>query len=159
MIVPAASKQMRAVRESSWPLTRARIALLLVLLYAGASTLRWLHRGTEWTSGPVEDEISRYERRFQDLRAFLPERGTVGYLGHPEPTGATPRDSNAAALLHFRRLLLAQYALAPLVLIENTEPEFVLGNFDAGAVPPPPPGMRVMRDLGNGLVLFRRLAP
>jgi hypothetical protein len=150
---------MRAVREGSWPHIRARIALLLVLLYAGVSTVRWLHRATEWPVGPVEDEISLYERRFQDLRAFLPERGMVGYLGHPEPTGATPRDSNAAALLHFRRLLLAQYALAPLVLVENTEPEFVLGNFDPGSVPPPPPGLRIIRDLENGVVLFRRSAP
>jgi hypothetical protein len=135
---------------------RARIALVLVLLYAGATTVRWLHRGAEWPAHPAEDEISANDRRFEKLRAVLPVRGVVGYLGHPEPTGATPRQANAAALLHFRRYLLAQYALAPVVLIESTELEFVVGNFDPGALPPAPAGLRVMRDFGDGLVVFRR---
>jgi hypothetical protein len=89
----------------------------------------------------------------------LPDHGVVGYLGHPAVTGPTPRDSTAAALLHFRRYLLAQYALAPLLLIESTEPEFVVGNFDQGAPPPAPPGFGVVREFGDGLVLLRRSAP
>lgn len=155
MTVPAAT----GVRERSWAGTRSRIALLLVLAYAGVSVARWLHRAAEWPPASAQDEISANDRRLAELRPALPARGVVGYLGHPEPTGPTPRDSNAAALLHFRRYLLAQYALAPLVLIESTEPEFVVGNFDPGPLPPAPPGFHLIRDFGGGRVLFRRSVP
>ena len=159
MTAPAAPTRMAAVPEGSWARARASVALLLVLLYAGASTVRWLHRAVEWPARSAQDEISAYERRFQELRSVLPARGVVGYLGHPEPTGATPREADAAALLHFRRYLLAQYALAPVLLIESSGPELVVGNFDPAALPPAPAGLRVVRDFGNGLVLFRRSGP
>jgi hypothetical protein len=141
------------------PGTRIRIALLLVILYAGASTVRWLQLGAEWPARASQDEISTYERRFAQLRTMLPARGVVGYLGHPEPAGATPREANAAALLHFRRYLLAQYTLAPILLIESTKPEFVVGNFDPGAAPPTSAGLHAVRDFGDGLLLFRRSGP
>jgi hypothetical protein len=145
-----------ATVPASWIRTRAGIALLLVLLYAGVSTVRWLQRAAEWPAAGAQDEITAYERRFDELRSELPSRGVVGYLGDPEPTGPTPRDSNAAALLHFRRYLLAQYTLAPLLLIESTEPELVVGNYDPGTVPSAPAGLQVVKDFGGGLVLFRR---
>jgi hypothetical protein len=158
MTVPAASARV-AVPERTWAGTRTRIALMLVLLYAGASTVRWLQRAADGPAGASLDEISTYEARFADLRTMLPARGVVGYLGHPEPAGATPREANAAALLHFRRYLLAQYSLAPLLLIESADPEFVVGNFDPGSPHPAPAGLRVVRDFGDGLVLFRRSPP
>ena len=145
---------------TAWNVTRARLALVVILVYAGVSTIRWLHRGFQRSARPTaQDEISNYEQRFAELRKVLPAHGVVGYLGHPEPRGSTPRDSNAAALLHFRRYLLAQYTLAPLLLIESTEPEFVVGNFDRDAAIPEPTGLRLVRDFGGGLVLLRRSEP
>jgi hypothetical protein len=148
-----------AVPEGSWTKTRTRIALALVLLYAGASTVRWLQHGAHWPARASRDDISTNERRFAALRPLLPAHGLVGYLSDPRPTGATPFDSNAAALHHFRRYLLAQYALAPALLVEGTEPELVVGNFDSGTAPTAPAGLRVVREFGDGLVLFRRSAP
>lgn len=142
-----------------WSATRTRLALLVVLLYVGASTVRWLHRGVQWSGRKAQDEISTYEHRFAELRKALPPHGVVGYLGHPEPTGINPREANAAALLHFRRYLLAQYTLAPLLLIESTKPEFVVGNFDSGVGIPERTGLRLVRDYGGGLVLLRRSEP
>jgi hypothetical protein len=141
------------------PGSRTRVALLLLLVYAGASTAQWIWRGAEWPARASQDEISTYERRFAELRAMLPARGVVGYLGVPAPTGVTPREANAAALLHFRRYLLAQYTLAPVLLNQSTEPELVVGNFEPGAALPAPAGLRVLRDFGDGLVLFRRSVP
>lgn len=149
----------RAPDEGSWARTRTLIALLVILAYAGASTARWAKRAAEWPAGVAQDEISTYERRFADLRKMLPSRGVVGYLGHPEPTADAPGEANAAALLHFRRYLLAQYSLAPLLLIESTEPDFVIGNFDPGVTAPALAGLRVVRDFGDGLVLLRRAEP
>lgn len=146
----------RETRPPRWPAVRVGIAVLIVLLYAGATATQWVTRAVTARPRRGQDEISVYERRFEPIRALLPARGTVGYLGHPDPTGPTPETANAAALLHFRRYLLAHYTLAPLLLIESTTPEFVVGNFEAGAVPPPPAGFHLVRDFGDGLVLYWR---
>lgn len=142
--------------DGSWPALRTRVAIALVLLYALASAAAWVKEALPASGLPATDEISAYDARFQELRTALPARGVVGYLGDPAPVGPTPGERGAASLLHFKRYLLAQYALAPAVLIEGTEPEFVVGNFDPGHVPPAPAGFRVVRDFGQGLVLFRR---
>jgi hypothetical protein len=142
--------------NGSWAAIRTRMAVALVLLYAVASGAAWIRLAATAPARSVPDEISTYELRFQALRGTLPARGVVGYLGHPDPTGPTPAESNANSLLHFKRYLLAQYALAPVLLLESTEPEFVVGNFDPGAMPSTPAGFRIVRDFGDGLVLFRR---
>ena len=136
-------------------MNRPGAALLLILLYGGVSTARWVHRAAR-PAGPAQDEITAYESRFRLLRSALPARGVVGYLGYPEPTGITPQDSNAAALLHFRRYLLAQYSLAPVLLIESTDHELIVGNFVPESLPPAPRGFRLVRDFGDGVLLFRR---
>ena len=158
MIVPAGAHTPRRV-ERSWAGTRTRIALVLVLLYAAASTIGWLQRAAAAPKRSWQDEISAYDLRFKELRSALPARGVVGYLGSPDTTGPTPAEANAASLLHFRRYLLAQYALAPLLVIESTDPELVVGNFDSGTSPPPPPGFRLVQDFGNGVLLFARAGP
>ncbi len=56
-----APARMAAVPEGSWPGIGARIALALVLLYAAASTVSWLHQGAEWPARSALDEISAYE--------------------------------------------------------------------------------------------------
>jgi hypothetical protein len=138
---------------------RLGLALLAVLLYAGVSSGRWLRRPAEGRPRAGLDEISLYERRFAALRPALPARGRVGYLGDPDPAGPPPAEGESAALLHFRRYLLAQYSLAPLLLVESTDPEFVIGNFDPGAPRAAPPGFRQVGTYADGLVLFRREGP
>jgi hypothetical protein len=136
--------------------SRTRAGLALVLLYALASSAAWIRLAATAPARAGSDEISSYERRFLELRTALPPHGVVGYVGDPDPEGATPAQRNATSLLHFKRYLLAQYALAPVVLIENTEPELVVGNFDPGSRPSLPRGFQIERDFGNGLVLLRR---
>ena len=133
-----------------WPVTRVRLALLLVLLYAGGTAVRWLQRAAQWPERPGSDEITASDRRFALLRPHLPAHGTVGYVGDPPPEGPT-------ALPHFRRYLLAQYALAPVVVLETGEPELVVGNFDSSGTTLP--GLELVRDFGDGLQLYRRVAP
>jgi GT2 family glycosyltransferase len=139
--------------------TRVRVALLLILLYAGASTARWVHVAAARHARPGQDDISASDRRFRELRSALPAHGIVGYIGDPSLLQRGPDEAKAAALLHFRRYLLAQYALAPVLLTEGAGPELVVGNFDPGDSVAAPPGLHVFREFGDGIVLFRRTGP
>jgi hypothetical protein len=159
MTAPAAPTDMAAVRVGSWAGARAWIAVLAVLLYAAASTFKWVHLATARSARTGPDQISAYEHRFDQLRRVLPSRGVVGYLDHPQLTGSSSTEAKAASLLHFRRYLLAQYSLAPLLLVESTDPEVVVGNFNPEAIYPAPDGFRVTGDFGDGVILFRRSGP
>jgi hypothetical protein len=152
----AGARELPENGHGSWVVSRTRLGLALVLLYALASGAAWLKLAASAAGRSAPDEISTYERRFQGVRAALPARGVVGYLGRTDSAGRTPAEREASSLLDFKGYLLAQYALAPVVLIESTEPDFVIGNFDRGKAPSTPAGFRIQRDFGNGLVLFRR---
>lgn len=153
---PALRDRRRGSPARSWAFTRVRLVWLLVLLYAGATTVRWVDEASQWPARARQDEISANDRRFEDMRTALPEAGVVGYVGDPEVEAYTLGARNDRALQFFRRYLLAQYALAPLVVVEGTEPDFVVGNFEPGADRSAPPGFRLVRDFGDGLVLYRR---
>jgi hypothetical protein len=152
----AGARELPENGHGSWVVSRTRLGLALVLLYALASGAAWLKLAASAAGRSAPDEISTYERRFHEVRAALPARGVVGYLGRTDSAGRTPAEREASSLLDFKGYLLAQYALAPVVLIESTEPDFVIGNFDRGKAPSTPAGFRIQRDFGNGLVLFRR---
>jgi hypothetical protein len=141
-----------------WSLRRC-LALFAILLYAGISTARWVRRAAHWPARSGADEISAYERRFDRLRRALPSTGVIGYLGSPDPAGPASEAGPSPALQHFRRYLLAQYTLAPLLLVEDTTQALVVGNFEPGAPPAPPAGFETAGEFGDGLLLFRRSRP
>lgn len=85
---------------------------------------------------------SRSDLRFSALKATLPERGVVGYIGDP----GTPALSD---------YYLAQYALAPLVVDHSSNHALVIGNFPAApAMSAPPKDLRLVKDFGDGVLLF-----
>ena len=93
-----------------------------------------------WSMQP--DGIARRsDQRFAALRADLPARGVIGYLGEP--------GENALPDYY-----LAQYALAPLVVDRSVQHQFVVGNFPSQEVPASLPGLRKIHDFGDGLVLL-----
>lgn len=153
---PALRERRRASSTRRWRFTRVRLAWLLVLFYAGATAVRWVDEAGQWPARVRQDEISANDLRFDDLRRVLPKAGIVGYVGDPHVEAYTLGERNDTALQFFRRYLLAQYALAPVVVVEGTEPDLVVGNFEPDAVRPAPPGFRLLRDFGNGVVLYRR---
>lgn len=141
------------------PGPRARVAILVVLAYAAVSSARWIGEIASRGAPAGRDEISANDRRFAPVRGALSAAGRIGYVGDPPPDSRLPNGSSAA-LLHFRRYLLAEYALAPVILIDHdTTSDLVLGNFDPGDARAAPAGFRVVRDFGDGLVLYRRVAP
>jgi len=133
---------------------RVRIGVLSIILFAVLSnglalrqTLRHRLDPPEWT--PRQEEMSRSEIRFQLLRRALPANGIVGYFAEPAPL-----DRSRDYRKHF---YLTQYALAPLVVVDNTAPALVVGNFQS-AVPEldvADPTLVLVADFGDGLLLFR----
>jgi hypothetical protein len=90
------------------------------------------------SSAEIED---RSDRRFAALKATLPRRGVVGYVGKP-------------GTLAIADYYLAQYALAPLVVDNSPNHALVIGNFPAsGAVTPPEP-LHLLKDFGDGVLLY-----
>lgn len=81
--------------------------------------------------------------RFAELKKNLPARGMVGYWGDPS---LTPPAVGA--------YYLTQYALAPLVVERSLKHSLVVGNFPDSAPPPFPTNLRLIRDFGDGVLLF-----
>jgi len=96
--------------------------------------------------GKVEDSsddvAKRSDLRFAALKAVLPQRGVVGYVG----------ENGTDALGDY---YLAQYALAPLVVDHSSDHELVVGNFPSGPGDTPE-GLHLVRDFGDGIELFAR---
>ena len=89
----------------------------------------------------AQDTALRSGQRFSELREALPKRGVIGYIG----------ESGDSALGHY---YLTQYALAPLVLDHSSNHSIVVGNFPGSQPEAFPENLRVVRDFGNGVVLF-----
>jgi hypothetical protein len=82
----------------------------------------------------------RSDQRFAELKTMLPDRGVVGYVG----------ESGSPAEVGY---YLAQYALAPLVVDRSPNHPLVVGNFRI-STPPPPENLKLVKDFGNGVLLF-----
>jgi GT2 family glycosyltransferase len=134
-----------------------RVTTGLLVLFALVSAARLVLRAVNQRAGGM-DEITAYEARFRELQGTLPPHTRLGYLGDtlsPRPGEGDP------GRLAFKRYLVAQYALLPVILRSGPDGELVLGNFDSLADPRHrlPQGFQVVRDLGNGVMLLRRSAP
>ncbi len=115
------------------------------------------YSATEETAGANADvyKIGDQAARFQELAAALPATGIVGYVSD------VPAGETLASVLYSG----AQYTLAPrLVTNQNVKPapEWVIGDFSKpldvsqfGSKR----GLTLVKDFGNGAVLYRRQAP
>jgi hypothetical protein len=138
---------------------QVKLAVALVLLYAAATSLARARMISHAFRSPATDEITRYEGRMLALRDALPPGGIVGYVTDPplEDTSSVRR----AADLHdrFKAYLLAQYVLAPRVMVVDTAREWVVGNYQEDRTAPSLPGYHIVREFGRGVVLYRRITP
>jgi len=121
------------------------VAVALLVALALATNGHYLVKVVRFRAtyeGP--NRTTYYEDRFAPLRRLLPRHGVVGYVS----------DRPSAE----REYFLTQYALAPLLLDRGGVHAVVVGNFfepaRASAVAAPM-GLVLVRDLGNGVMLFR----
>jgi hypothetical protein len=122
---------------------RATIAALLFTLCCLMSSGRLL-----WDAprpGHLKDpaDVAKgSDQRFAALKAALPSRGVVGYIGQ---SGALARGD----------YYLAEYALAPLVVDDSTKHRIVVGNFPSTAPAHDwAENLQLVNDYGDGVLLF-----
>jgi hypothetical protein len=116
------------------------------------------------------DAITTYEKRFEGLKSLLPSHGVVGYMSGSNPEILDMFDVAYAQIQKEYRL--AQYAVSPIILRPATDDvvqnllfviidEYGGGFFDSQ--PPkkiaPPKNFILLKDFGNGLLLYRRELP
>lgn len=138
------------------PSSSQMLAACVAVACLAAWSLFGFYSATEGLAGPNADvyKIGQQAARFQDLKSALPATGIVGYV-----TDA-PTDQTLVAVLYSG----AQYALAPNLVTNqptNPAPEYTLGNFSQPLDViqfASDHGLTLVRDFGNGVVLYRKQA-
>jgi hypothetical protein len=112
--------------------TRVKIGLLLIALFASVSQLQALRSArVAYRSLSRPDEVTLYEVRLREL-----SHGVVGYVS--DSTGDAERPDSDQARRSFKRYLLTQDALAPVVVVRSVNADLVVGDFEAsGGFRPP----------------------
>ncbi|HEY3738194.1 MAG TPA: hypothetical protein VGL53_00045 [Bryobacteraceae bacterium] len=122
----------------------AALAVLGAIQYWGAET-------AYQRDSPDVYKVAEQSARLADFRAAVPADAILGYLTD------VPTESTVGSTMFFA----AQYALAPRLLQKTDALDLVLGNFtkpgDYTAIGKQH-ALRVVRDFGNGIVLFRKEA-
>jgi hypothetical protein len=136
--------------DRRWTLRRL-VAVGLFVTFALVSSNRvFVKERRKHRKMPTPDAITRYDRRFQSLRAHLPSNEIVGYVGS---TGTSWQDN-------LDPFFATQYALSPVVLVRRTDRPLVVGNFnvaDPTQKLPNDPRLQLIEDFGDGVMLFRRV--
>lgn len=91
------------------------------------------------------------EKRLQPLRAFLPERGILGFV----------QEDFLPNVERIREFVLTQYVLAPLILVKDEARPLVIANFKEDRLfqdwlKDNREKFVVLKDLGNGVALLKR---
>ncbi len=94
------------------------------------------------------DEITAFEKRFAPVKKDLPAYGTIGYV--------TNIGEGA-----FKQYTLTVYTLCPVMPVPDDTTNLIIGNFAAnkGWRLPENSPFQILRDYGNGVVLFQRTHP
>ncbi len=126
---------------------KALVGIAIVAALALAGALDYSQFLAEYSRSGDPMQMAAQQARLRGASAALPAGATVGYLSDM-PTSDVQGQAMFGA---------AQYALAPRLLVPlkpGARPEWVVGYF-AGTIGAHP-GLAVISDYGNGVVLFRR---
>lgn len=127
--------------------TRLRAALIAAALLAVWGTIEGFQIESESSAGDPY-MVNLQPARLAGVIEAIPRTAVVGYL--------SDQNNSTAALAMFNS---ARYTLAPRLLVEGTDRDWVLGNFtkpsDYTAIARER-GLRVVQDFGNGVVLLGR---
>lgn len=92
---------------------RTRIAIALLIFLALLSSFRLFTDSKKFDWDRIgNDDITRYEKRFDGIRQFLPSHGTIGYSA----AGLNRAEYWKSDWPPLRNWFLTQYTLAPVVV-------------------------------------------
>jgi hypothetical protein len=128
---------------------RSRCTVIYVLIFVLCCLLSsgrevWDARRGLRNQAQSNNPARHADERFAAIKAALPERGIVGYVGEP----------GALALGDY---YAAQYALAPLVVEHSTNHAMVIGNFSSSQTAfsaGESSNLQLVKDYGNGVLLL-----
>ncbi len=129
---------------------RGKSLLVVLIIVTLIGHIPLLQRTIRLSSiGWGNDRVSAYEKRFEPLQAEINGQGRVGYVTNLPPD-SIPTD--AVAVEHF---YIAQYALAPSVLVWDPNTAFIIGDFATNEIPARLEHLEIIKRYDGGLVLFR----
>ena len=139
---------------------RGRAGYLLIMACALYASVSFLYEKAALFPGlSSEDPVSVHERRIEPLRAYLPDRGAVGYVTALEIEKVFARERALRDVELLGHFILTQYTLAPVFVYPRPDRPLVVGNF-IGTQPDQALldryGLVPLRDFGDGLILYRR---
>jgi len=139
---------------------RGRAGYLLLMACAlYASVLLLYEKAALFPGLSSEDPVSIHESRMEPLRAYLPDRGAVGYVTALEIEKIFARERALRDVELLGHFILTQYTLAPVFVYPRPDRPLVVGNF-IGARPDQALldhyGLVPLKDFGDGLILYRR---
>ncbi|HTZ81681.1 MAG TPA: hypothetical protein VMB66_00730 [Candidatus Acidoferrales bacterium] len=120
---------------------RIFLAIAIFVSCCLLSTIRIIGNAPRPAQLQPDTVAKRSDQRFASLKAALPAHGVIGYIG----------ESGVAGTADY---YLAQYALAPLVVDTSDDHPLVIGNFPDRPNPPSPLDLKLIRNFGDGLLLF-----
>ena len=133
-------------RAAAYP-ARLKVALIAAALLGVWGVIESFQIETESNAGDPY-MVNLQPARLAGVMETIPRTAVVGYL--------SDQNNSTAALAMFNS---ARYTLAPRLLVEGTDRDWVLGNFtkpsDYAAIARER-GLRVVQDFGNGVVLLGR---
>jgi hypothetical protein len=129
---------------------RTRTAVSLLLLFGCCSTAELLREALmQGSPFQEQEEITHYDQqRFEPLKLLLQGHSEIGFI----------EDEYLKLDILPEKHGLAQYVLAPVLVLNEPGRPLVIGNFRRrGLLPPAPPGYtyRLLYDLGNGVQLLQ----
>jgi hypothetical protein len=111
--------------SSKWLQRIIIVLIVLASLYASVQNLI----STKYLGSITDDPVADWEIRFAPLKAQLPfKRGVVGYISDSNIPGYTYNAANDEG-----EYVLAQYVLAPIIIVRGTGQEWNIGNLDKPA--------------------------
>jgi hypothetical protein len=138
--------------ESAWGARAVHAVVFLVVasLAALLATVCASDERDDDLAGPTAALAHLNVGELADLRAILPQRGTIGFQSDQDGGRSPEKD-----------FIQAQFDLAPLVLVRSADHPFVLAHYsdrEAGLAFGAQHGLELRRDLGEGFLLFAKSA-
>jgi hypothetical protein len=121
-----------------------------IIIFSFHNNLQALQKGIERYKRKELDQVTIYEKKFIELKAFLQDHLAVGYVSDYDAN--SDEDGMAYGM--------TQYVLAPIILVRGKKRNFIVGNFHSAN-----PNIKayeeenlsLYRDFGNGVILFQRV--